>query len=327
MEHRQERIPIPPFYAIGAGTDQPRGLPIAPRGKTWAVGADDVMDAMGLELEEEERLARRERAGRPSERLGILRRRGERTMRTADFVASEEPLEIRLQGERVAVTMRTPGPGEDAELAVGFLAGEGIVLPEDVATARECRADVDGAVIDVELRPGAKPRAGWQRNFYATSSCGICGKASLEAVFSAAEPVPPGPAFDAGLIEELPDRLREDQRVFERTGGLHAAGLFSTEGELLVLREDVGRHNAVDKAVGRAAMRGIGGVTALQVSGRASFELVQKALMARIPIVSAVSAPSSLAVRLARDANMTLVGFVRTGGFNIYSGEGRLGDL
>jgi len=283
------------------------------------------MDAeLERRMEAEERLARAERAGRPTKRLGILRRREGESGHASDFVATEEPLEIRLEGERVAVTMRTPGPSEDAELAIGFLSGEGIVRPADVATAVECRAEVDGSVIDVRLRPGAEPRGGWQRNFYATSSCGICGKASIDAVFSAAEPVPDGPIITAGLIEDLPARLRSGQRVFERTGGLHAAGLFSVEGELLVLREDVGRHNAVDKAVGRAAMERIDGVAALQVSGRASFELVQKALMARIPILSAVSAPSSLAIRLARDANMTLTGFVRPGGFNVYAGEERL---
>jgi FdhD protein len=269
---------------------------------------------------------RSERGGRPSERVPIQRRRDGRSESSADVVAAEEPLEIRLGGERVAVTMRTPGPGEDIELAVGFLSGEGIVDPADVATVRECPPRADGGVVDVVLREGAEPRDGWQRNFYATSSCGVCGKASIEAVRVAAPPVPDGPTVAAEVIYSLPDRLRAGQRVFDRTGGLHAAGLFTAEGELLVLREDVGRHNAVDKAIGRALLRAdvLDRVAVLQVSGRASFELVQKALVAGIPVITAVSAPSSLAVRLARESNMTLVGFLRETGFNVYAGAERL---
>jgi FdhD protein len=241
-------------------------------------------------------------------------------------VAAEEPLEIRLDGERVAVTMRTPAPGEDIELAVGFLTGEGILDPADIATVRECPPRLDGGVVDVILREGASPAAGWQRNFYATSSCGVCGKASIEAVRVAAPAVTEGPTLDREVISSLPERLRAKQRVFDRTGGLHAAGLFTADGELLVLREDVGRHNAVDKAIGRAILPPgvLDRVAVLQVSGRASFELVQKALVAGIPVVTAVSAPSSLAVRLARESNMTLIGFLRETGFNVYAGEGRL---
>lgn len=276
-------------------------------------------------LEAEERIIEAERGGRSSERTGILRLREGSTARTRDLLAVEEPLEIRLEGERVAVTMRTPGPGEDGELAVGFLTGEGIVDPADVSGAVECRPEADGTVIDVRLRTGARPNAGWQRNFYATSSCGICGKASVEAVRIAAAPVPDGPAVSSEVIMGLPEVLRRRQRVFERTGGLHAAGLFSADGDLIVVREDVGRHNAVDKAIGHLAMdRGGPDAIILQVSGRASFELVQKALMAGIPIVTAVSAPSSLAVRLARESNMTLVGFSRESGFNVYAGARRI---
>jgi FdhD protein len=181
-------------------------------------------------------------------------------------------------------------------------------------------------VVDVLLREGANAAGGWQRNFYATSSCGVCGKASIEAVRVAAPSVPDGPTVAPENISSLPDRLRAKQRLFERTGGLHAAGLFTREGELLVLREDVGRHNAVDKAIGRALLRSdvLDRVAVLQVSGRASFELVQKALVAGIPIVTAVSAPSSLAVRLARESNMTLLGFLRDSGFNVYAGEERV---
>jgi FdhD protein len=264
--------------------------------------------------------------GRPSERVPIQRCRDGRTEGSADLVAAEEPLEIRLGGERVAVTMRTPGPGEDIELAVGFLSGEGMINPADVATVREFPPRADGGVVDVILREGVVPAGGWQRNFYATSSCGVCGKASIEAIRVTAPAVPDGPVVASEVISSLPDALRARQRLFDRTGGLHAAGLFTADGELLVLREDVGRHNAVDKAIGRALLRAdvIDRVAVLQVSGRASFELVQKALVAGIPIVTAVSAPSSLAVRLAREANMTLIGFLRESGYNVYSGEGRI---
>jgi FdhD protein len=180
----------------------------------------------------------------------------------------------------------------------------------------------------VRLRPGESPAAGWQRNFYSTSSCGICGKSSLDAVRVAADPLPPGPAVRSGVLMALPERLRDSQRVFERTGGLHAAGLFSPSGKLLVVREDVGRHNAVDKLVGRAAMEDLPlGETVLQISWRASFEIVQKAAVAGVPIVAAVSAPSSLAIDLAREMGMTLVGFSRPGGFNIYVGRERVSDL
>lgn len=313
--------------------------------------------------------------GRPSERVWIRRHRGGRSRRVTDVVAAEEPLEIRLGGEPVAVTMRTPAPGEDIELALGFLLGEGIVEQADVVRVNECgrtagtRREVghlgeigcggeeerggeleDGGAVDVVLRSGAAPAPGWQRSFYATSSCGICGKASIEALRTAAEPVPEGPIVEPELLSLLPDALRAAQRVFDRTGGLHAAGLFDRRGTLQVLREDVGRHNAVDKVVGWAATQGTGrrattqGMrgqgspqgtrrlpgspqlteSILQVSGRASFEILQKAAMSAIPIVAAVSAPSSLAVRLAREANITLVGFVREGGFNVYTGAERI---
>lgn len=269
--------------------------------------------------------------GRPTRRLGVVRIRDGRAEHASDFVAAEEPLEVRLGGERVAVTMRTPAPGEDAELALGFLLGEGILEDRDaVARIVECSSgEEEGGAVDVRLRPGASPATGWQRNFYATSSCGICGKASLDAVRVAAGTVADGPAVEIDTLLALPDRLRAAQRVFERTGGLHAAGLFSPDGELMVLREDVGRHNAVDKAVGRAAMDGRLPLaeTVLQVSGRASFEIVQKAAMAGVPILAAVSAPSSLAVELARESRMTLVGFLRPGGFNVYAGLERVTGL
>jgi FdhD protein len=268
---------------------------------------------------------------RPAERLPVVRYRGGRASGSSDLLAGEEPLEMRLDGETVAVTMRTPAPGQDAELAIGFLVGEAIIAPDQVAGASECRTDAgDGGVVDVRLRPGARPAPGWQegerRGFYATSACGVCGKASIEAVKVAAGAVGQGPEIYPSVLAVMPDALRSRQRVFDRTGGLHAAGIFDAGGSLAILREDVGRHNAVDKAVGRAAMDGLLPLTEhiLLVSGRASFEIVQKALIAGIPIVAAVSAPSTLAVRLARESNMTLVGFLRDGDFNVYAGRERI---
>jgi FdhD protein len=270
-----------------------------------------------------------EREGaRPIERFRVVRIRDGLASEGPDLLAAEEPLEIRLGGERVAVTMRTPG--NDTELAVGFLVGEAIVRPEHVDSVRECRSEEgDGGVVDVRLRYRASPSAGWQRNFYATSSCGVCGKASIEAVRVAAGHVADGPEVTAAVVAALPDGLRAAQRVFDRTGGLHAAGLFTSGGDLLTLREDVGRHNAVDKVVGRAALDHTLPLSehVLLVSGRASFEITQKALVAGIPVVAAVSAPSTLAVRLAKETNMTLVGFLRAGGFNVYAGPERITGL
>ena len=267
------------------------------------------------------------RGGRPVERLPVVRVRGGRTRRASDAVAAEEPLEVRLDGERVAVTMRTPAPGEDAELALGFLLGEAIVAMDDVARVVECRSpEGDGGIADVRTRGGAGPASGWQRSFYATSSCGICGKASIAAVRVAAAPLGEGPRVDAGLLHEMPGALRERQRAFARTGGLHAAGLFAADGGLVLTREDVGRHNAVDKLLGRAAMDRALPLDrhVLLVSGRASFEIAQKALVAGITVLAAVSAPSTLAVRLAAESGMTLVGFLREDGFNVYAGAERI---
>ena len=263
--------------------------------------------------------------GRPAERSRVVRVRDGVRSEAPDLLAAEEPLEIRLHGDQVAVTMRTPG--HDTELAVGFLIGEGIVKPEQVGGVMECRSEEgDGGVADVKLKPGEDPSGGWQRNFYATSSCGVCGKASIEAVRVATAAVPDGPAIESATLQELPDILRAAQRVFDRTGGLHAAGLFTPAGELEALREDVGRHNAVDKVVGRAALDGRLPLheRVLLVSGRVSFEIVQKALVAGIPLVAAISAPSTLAVRLARESNMTIVGFLRPRGFNVYTGPERV---
>jgi len=271
--------------------------------------------------------------GRLSTRASVLRVAADGAARQLDRLAVEEPLELRVDGRPLAVTMRTPG--HDVELAHGFLLTEGVITAcPDVASARYCHsADADGRntynVLDVVLGPGVPPPSvGVQRNFYTTSSCGVCGKASLDAVrqrtrFSpAADPVRLTPA----VLRTLPDRLREAQRVFDSTGGLHAAGLFDAGGELLVAREDVGRHNAVDKALGWALLNArvpaVGCV--LVVSGRASFELAQKAVMGGVPVLAAVSAPSSLAVELAADAGMTLIGFLRGTSMNVYTGDHRI---
>jgi FdhD protein len=255
----------------------------------------------------------------------------------SDVLAVEEPLEIRLdfdaEGRRVqrsiSVTMRTPG--QDVELAAGFLLTEGIVsVPQQIADIeQDTGPDGRGNVARVELRRGVPVDLGrLERHFYTASSCGVCGKKSIAAV-QVCQHYPLGPAqpiFDATVIHRLPLVLRSAQAVFDRTGGLHAAGLFDRHGELLCLREDVGRHNAVDKLIGTRflANRLPCSDCLLLVSGRASFELVQKALMAGIPILAAVGAPSSLAVELARDRGMTLLGFVRHDGFNLYTGPARI---
>ncbi len=260
---------------------------------------------------------------------------GSTPLRRIDTLAVEEPLEIRVAGAPLVVTMRTPG--NDVELAAGFLVSEGVIARGDqFRSAIHCGGPGLGGtenqynVLDIALAEGvAPPSSEVTRNFYTTSSCGLCGTASIEAVQKVssydvgADPV----AVDAATVATFPDQLRAKQAVFEKTGGLHAAGLFDVEsGELLVLREDVGRHNAVDKVVGwallndRLPLRG----TALQVSGRTSFELVQKAVMAGIPILSAVSAPSSLAVELADTAGLTLLGFVRGASMNVYTRPERI---
>ncbi|MGV9795759.1 formate dehydrogenase accessory sulfurtransferase FdhD [Gordonia sp. NPDC003422] len=273
--------------------------------------------------------------GRITSRRRVTRlRRGMAPSTRADTLAVEEPLEIRLGGERFVVTMRTPG--DDVELALGYLVSEGIVTGiDDVVGARYCAGtDSSGAntynVLDVTLGPGvAAPDSSSIRATPVTSACGVCGKDSIESVttHSAFDVGPTSLRVDADLLLSLPDRLRAGQNVFDKTGGLHAAGLFdATTGEMLVLREDVGRHNAVDKVVGWALQEGripLHG-SVLQVSGRASFELVQKAAMAGVPMLCAVSAPSSLAVDLADDRGITLVGFSRGDSMVIYTGAERI---
>jgi FdhD protein len=248
--------------------------------------------------------------------------------RRPDTLAVEEPLEIRVAGAPLTITMRTPG--HDFDLVAGFLAAEGIIAgADDIATMRYCADTDEQNTLDVVLAPGvAPPDASMTRAFTTTSACGVCGKSSIEALRAdrpyeiASDPVRIAPA----LLAALPGRLRKAQRVFDRTGGLHAAGLFDAGGGLLALREDVGRHNAVDKVIGWALRQGrlpLAG-TVLLVSGRASFELTQKAMAAGVPVLAAVSAPSSLAVDLAEDAGMTLVGFLRGETMNVYTGAERI---
>lgn len=280
---------------------------------------------------------------------------GEGGLRSRDTLAAEEPLEIRVAGKQIAVTMRTPG--DDFDLVAGYLVGEGVIrephqltrmrfcgdsacagpvglgsppapgqpaIPERVETAHDTYN-----IVDVDLAPGtALPLWSLDRTTYTTSACGVCGKSSIEAVRAnahwsvASDPVRITPE----ILYSLPKTLRAGQRLFSKTGGLHAAGLFNRDGTLLCVREDVGRHNAVDKVIGwavredRLPLRG----TLLAVSGRASFELVQKAAAAGIPVLAAVSAPSSLAVELARDCGLTLAGFVRGESANVYTGSERI---
>ena len=257
--------------------------------------------------------------------------------RAKDALAVEEPLEMRLSrvvdGARVTepfvVTMRTPG--HDFELVAGFLHGEGIVTDVDAINELSyCTGpeEQEYNVVEAKLASGYQvDLESVQRNFYSTSSCGVCGKASLEAVEARGCTVlPPGPELAAALIPQLPDRLLEEQGVFERTGGLHAAGLFDVSGVSRIVREDVGRHNAVDKVIGHEflARRLPAHDAVLVVSGRASFEVVQKAVAAGIPMLVAVGAPSSLAVDLAARFGQTLIGFARNGGFNVYTGRERI---
>ncbi len=235
-----------------------------------------------------------------------------------DVVAVEEPLEIRVDGRPLVVTMRTPG--HDEELALGFLYGEGLIDgPRDAGPTEDFAANTVEVAGPLTRDPG-------ERRFYTTSSCGVCGKGALEEVAVHSAPLPDGPTIPRALLAALPDRLV--QPAFERTGGVHATGLFSPDGELLLAREDVGRHNAMDKVIGRALLDGLVplGERILCVSGRQSFELVQKAAVAGAPILVGVGAPSSLAISLADDRGMTLCGFARRGNVNVYTRPERVRD-
>jgi FdhD protein len=254
----------------------------------------------------------------------------------ADSLVTEEPLEIRLAAggstRTLAVTMRTPG--HDFELAAGFLYTEGVVSGrEEIQRITYCTdPSVDPEqqynIVSVELtRAGLPALPSLERSFFTSSACGVCGKASLEALrLRGCEPIPPGAALGADVLISLPEQLRTEQGLFEATGGLHAAALFTMRGDLMAVREDVGRHNALDKLIGWAVLEGRLPLRdhVIMVSGRASFELVQKTLAAGAPVLAAVSAPSSLAVDVAREFGMTLVGFLRGDRFNVYAGFGRI---
>jgi FdhD protein len=265
---------------------------------------------------------------RGAETMRVVEWRDGETHQQQDEIVVEEPLEIRVKGVPVSVTMRTPG--DDGELAIGFLLTEGIISARDDVRGIEEDAPGPNAgnVVDVALRVGLDvDLERLRRNVFAASSCGVCGKASIDAI--RVRGLMP-PAADVRLAPDvlrgMPATLRAGQTVFGRTGGLHAAGIFDLDGRMLAIREDVGRHNAVDKIIGHAVLTGEIPLarSVLVVSGRGGFEIVQKALAASIPIVAAVSAPSSLAVRLAREMGQTLVGFLRGERFVIYAGEQRL---
>jgi FdhD protein len=240
-----------------------------------------------------------------------------------DAVVVEEPLEIRVGDKPVSVTMRTPG--DDFELAAGFLFTEGIVGgADDIDSIRHWGSP---NVVRVALREGVKvDLQRLQRHFYATSSCGVCGKTSIEAVRVNATPITSEVRIESRVLARISDDLRAAQTTFDATGGIHGVGVFAADGTLLRVREDIGRHNAVDKVIGSFLLeRAPLNERVLFVSGRTSFEILQKAIVARIPIVAAVGAPSSLAVELAQEFGVTLIGFVREGRFNMYAHEGRVG--
>ena len=258
-------------------------------------------------------------------------------LKQSDLLAVEEPLEIRLgfgvaserEQKSLSVTMRTPG--HDFELALGFLLTEGIISSgEQVESIKYCNSvkqEEFENVVRVELKPDVQiDFKKFQRHFYTSSSCGVCGKSSIDAIKVKGKAIESGLTLSSSVIYSLPDKLRKAQLVFEHTGGLHASALFNQAGELIILREDVGRHNALDKIIGAMLFKNEVPMSdfILMLSGRTSFELVQKAAVAGIPVIAAVGAPSSLAVDLAKETGMTLLGFVREGGFNIYCGEQRI---
>ncbi len=269
----------------------------------------------------------------PVRSVRVLRRDHDGTAEADDLLACEEPLEIRLgfgpeqdrKESRLSVTMRTPG--NDEELALGFLFTEGIITGASqvirVVPCENVKAEERGNVVRAELHPGVEidPQR-WQRNFYTTSSCGVCGKSSIDAVHTqCTRAMAKAPPLDPAVITALPERMRSAQTVFKHTGGIHAAALFDGNGRAIVLREDVGRHNAVDKLVGAMLINNIPAEgKILLVSGRAGFELVQKCVMVGIPMMAAVGAPSSLAVDLARQNGLALIGFLRGERYNVYTG-------
>jgi FdhD protein len=259
--------------------------------------------------------------------MRVLKWQNGSTRRVNDELAAEEPLEIQVDTRPVSVTMRTPG--NDEELVAGFLLTEGMITRRrDLRELRHYPRNECGNVLNAFLAPGVTiDFARLTRHVFASSSCGLCGKATIAAVHQHFRPVRTRSKVSPETLLSLPGKMRQRQTTFAATGGLHAAALFTVKGELLVLREDVGRHNAVDKALGFAFRHDLLPLDrhVLLVSGRASFEILQKALAARVPIICAVSAPSSLAVDFARASGQTLVGFLRDGRFNVYAGESRIG--
>jgi FdhD protein len=256
----------------------------------------------------------------------IIRYDNGRAQRDTDALAVEEPLEIRVRGRGISVTMRTPG--DDAELAAGFLLSEGLIKSRgDITEIQPCDRNEAGNLLNVTLAPHVHiDFEKLTRHVFASSSCGLCGKASIDALRATFPPIDSNLTINAATITQLPPRMREAQREFDRTGGLHAAALFDSRGTLLALREDVGRHNAVDKVLGYALMNDLVPLREhiLLVSGRLSFEIMQKALAGGLSIVAAVSAPSSLAVEFANQSNQTLIGFLREGRMNVYSHPDRI---
>ncbi|HEV2293419.1 MAG TPA: formate dehydrogenase accessory sulfurtransferase FdhD [Tepidisphaeraceae bacterium] len=257
----------------------------------------------------------------------ILRWRAGASAETADDeLAHEEPLEIRVRGRAVSVTMRTPG--HDEELAAGFLATEGMIRRhEDVLRIEPCGRNEEGNLVNVLLAPDVVVDFDkLTRHVFASSSCGLCGKATIDAVRGQFPPITSDLVIDAPTLLALPEKMRQTQSTFDRTGGLHAAAVFSSSGESIVLREDVGRHNALDKVIGHGLLNGLLPYDRhiLLVSGRTSFEIMQKALAARLPLIAAVSAPSSLAVDFAKESGQTLIGFLRGERMNVYAGEQRI---
>ena len=253
--------------------------------------------------------------------MTILRWNGQTAIDTPDELAIEEPLEIRVRGRAISVTMRTPG--HDAELAAGFLLSEGIIHNQrDVLRVEHCSRNEDDNVLNVLLAPAVTVDFdSLTRHVFASSSCGLCGKATIESVNQQLAPVESALKISASVIASLPEKMRAQQATFDRTGGLHAAAIFDASGNCIVLREDVGRHNAVDKVVGHCLLNGLLPLTdyLLLVSGRSSFEIMQKALAARVPIVAAISAPSSLATDFAEASNQTLIGFLSAQRMNVYT--------
>jgi len=268
--------------------------------------------------------------GVPAVRHRVVKVRDHGASECLDHLAVEEPLEIRLGGISLTVTMRTPG--EDEELVAGFLFSEGIIVGADdldvIARYRGPDSDPDDAnVMNVILKGDMRvARDRLRRNFVASSSCGLCGKATIEAIRATLPPVQSNLIISVERLKRLGAVMQDAQSTFEKTGGLHAAGLFDADGRMIVLREDIGRHNAVDKVIGHQVLARAVPLDrhVLMVSGRVSFEIMQKALTARIPVIAAVSAPSSMAVQMALAADMTLIGFARNGGFNLYSGAHRV---